>query len=231
MTLRYRDLEHSRVHAGLGVRLIDEYTQKPPIGWTRVYLDVADGGAWRELSPEIVRRTTTSGGVVWFPWLERYRDAAGHAPGKYRVRVAAELAAPAYLSDGDGVEVLVAPYDDAAPPVGTPPIVEIALLPAANYPFGPGVPVLHGAVEDHLGERVPRARVGWGDPGGGTALVTDEVLSDADGEFCLPMRRAPRATPIEITAQRPAPPAAGKHGSASVRLPDDLSRFLTIQIL
>jgi len=93
MTLRYRELEHTRLHAGLGVRLVDAYTQQAAIGWTRVDLDIADGGTWRELSPDTVRRVTTSGGVIWFPWLERQRDARGGAAGNYRVRVAAERAA------------------------------------------------------------------------------------------------------------------------------------------
>lgn len=231
MTLRYRELEHTRLYAGLGVRLVDAYTQQAVIGWTRVELDIADGDTWRELSPDTVRRVTTNGGVIWFPWLERQRDARGGAAGKYRVRVAAELGVPAYLFDRDGVEVLVAPYDDAAPPAGTPPVVELKLLPAAGYPFGAEVPVLHGAVKDASGEPVPRALVSWSDPGLGPPLITDEVLSDEDGEFRLPMRRAPRATPIAINARRPPPPAAGKHGAASVRLPDDLPAFLTIQIL
>ena len=228
MTLRYRELEHTRLCAGLGVRLIDDHTQQPPIGWTRVFLDVDDDGAWRELSPDGVRRAITNGGVVWFPWLERRRDARGRGPGRYRVRVAAELGTPAYLFDRDGVEVLVAPYDDAAPPAGTPPIVEIALLPAAHYPFAAAVPVLRGAVKDALGAPVPRALVAWSAPGDGPPLVTDEVLSDEDGEFSLPMRRAPHATPIEVTARRPPPPEPGRQRTVSVRLPADLSTFFTM---
>jgi hypothetical protein len=226
--LRYRDLESTRLYAGLGVRLLDDYTQQQPIGWTRVFLDVDDGGgAWRELTPD-VRRTITGGGLVWFPWLERRRDARGRGPGRYRVRVAAELGAPAYLFDRDGVEVLVAPYDDAASPAGIPPVVEITLLPAANYPFGPAVPVLHGVVRDALGAPVPRALVAWAPPAGEPPLVTDEVLSDEDGEFRLPMRRAPRATPIEVTARRPAPPEPGRYRTVTVQLPVDPSTYLTM---
>jgi len=228
VTLRYRDLESTRLYAGLGVRLVDAYTRQPPIGWTRVFLDVDEGGAWRELAPDAARRTTTNGGVIWFPWLERRRDARGRGPVRYRVRVAAELGTPAYLFDQDGVAVLVAPYDEAAPPAGTPPVVEIALLPAAHYPFGAAVPILHGVVQDALGAPVPRALVAWAAPAGEPSLVTDEVLSDDDGEFSLPMRRAPRGTPIDVTARRPPPPEPGKHGTVSVQLPADLSTFLTI---
>jgi len=231
VTLRYRELEHTRLYAGLGVRLIDDYTQQGPIGGTRVLLDADDDGVWRELAPDQVRRTMTAGGVVWFPWLERHRDARGRAPGRYRVRVVAELGVPAYLFDSEGVVVLVAPFDDAVPPAGVPPIIDIALLPSAGYPFGPGVPVLRGAVRDAAGAPLPRALVSWADPqpGSGPPLVTDEVLSDDDGEFGLPMRRAPRGTPIDVTARRP--PDGGSHITVSVRIPDDISTFLTMQIL
>lgn len=228
MTLRYRDLESTRLHAGLGVRLIDDHTQQPPIGWTRVFLDVEEGGAWRELAPDSARRTVTNGGVIWFPWLERRRDARGRGPVRYRVRVAAELGTPAYLFDRDGVEVLVAPYDEASPPAGTPPVVEISLLPAANYPFAAAVPVLRGVVKDALGVPVPRALVAWAAPSGEPSLVTDEVLSDDDGEFNLPMRRAPLGAPIDVTARRPPPPDPGMHRTVSVQLPADLSTFFTM---
>jgi hypothetical protein len=246
VTLRYRDLESTRLHAGLGVRLIDEHTQQPPFGWTRVFLDVADdadagvsdpggtgtgtGGAWRELPPDGARRAVTNGGVIWFPWLERRRDARGRGPSRYRVRVLAEHGTPAYLFDREGVEVLVAPYDDAAPPAGTPPVVEIALLPAAHYPFAAAVPVLRGAVRDEGGAPVPRALVAWAMPAaaGGSPLVTDEVLSDEDGEFSLPLRRAPHGVPIEVSARRAPPPLPGAHRAVSVQLPADLSAFLTI---
>jgi len=231
VTLRFRELEHTRLHAGLGVRLVDDYTGQGPIGWRRILLDIDDGGALRELPPTLVRRTLTSGGVVWFPWLERHRDARGLPPRKYRVRIVAELYTPAYLFDAEGVEVLVAPYDDATPPAGTPPVVEIPLLPAANYPFGPEVAILRGAVEDAAGERVARALVRWLDPGLGAPLVTDEVLSDDDGEFNLPMRRAPRGVPIDVHAERPPPPDPGPQRTVSVQLPAALSTFLTIQIL
>ena len=231
MTLRYEELESSRLYAGFGVRLLDAYTGQGPIGRTRVDLDIADGGAWRELTPDLAQRVSTPGGVVWFPWLEHHRDARGRAPGRYRVRVTSELSTPAYLFDQGGIEVLVAPYDDATPPTGTPPTIEIELLPAAGYPFSPIVPVLRGAVRDEAGQPMPRALVGWVDPKLGPPLITDRVLSDDHGEFHLPMRRAPHATPIEIQARRPPPPPGGKRAAASVRLPDDLPKFLTIQFL
>lgn len=228
MTLRYRDLESTRLYAGLGVRLVDVYTRQSPIGWTRVFLDADEDGAWRELLPDAARRTTTNGGVIWFPWLQRRRDARGRGPVKYRVRAAAEFGTPAYLFDRDGALALVAPYDEAAPPAGTPPVVELALLPAANYPFGAAVPVLRGVVRDALGAPVPRALVAWAAPAADPSLVTDEVLSDDDGEFSLPMRRTPRGTPIDVTARRPPPPEPGTHRTVSVQLPRDLSTYLTL---
>jgi hypothetical protein len=231
--LRFRELEHTTLHAGLGVRLIDDHTNVLAFGLRRIFLDVDDAGTWREVPPELLQRATTASGVVWFPWLEKVRDARGRLPRRYRVRATAEYYAPAYLYDAEGVEVLVDPYDDVTPPAASPAPVDITLLPAASYPYDPSVPVLRGRVEDIFGEPVPHARVGWLDPTVPPAppLVTDLVLSDDDGEFSLPMRRAPFATPIEIHARRPPPPFPGRFRKQLVQLPGDLSTFLTMTIL
>jgi hypothetical protein len=94
------------------------------------------------------------------------------------------------------------------------------------YPHADAVPVLRGSVVDTVGVPVVNALVSWFDP----TLQTDSVLTDVDGEFSLPMRRAPRDTPININAQRPPPPAGGRSGDTIVRIPQDLSTFHTIQI-
>src|SRR5262249_21017369 len=157
---------------------------------------------------------------IWFPYLERYADARGRAPRTYRVRVSAEFYVPRYSYDADGVDVQVAPYDDVNPPAFVPAQPQkIGLLPTATYPYADAVPVLRGNVIDPAGEPVVNALVSWTD---GT-LQTDSVLTDADGEFNLPMRRAPRDTPINIQAQRPPPPAGGRSGAIIARIPQDLS--------
>jgi hypothetical protein len=234
VTLRFRELEFSRVHSGLGVRLIDDHTQAAPFGWKKISLDIDDGGTWRELDPDLVRRATTASGIVWFPWLERHRDAYGLSPRKYRVRVAAEFSTPLYLYDREGIEVFVDPYDDTTPPASSPAPIDIVLVPTASYPFAPAVPVLRGAIEDIFGERIPNTLVSWIDPTTPPPtppLVVDQVLSDADGEFNLPMRRAPTGVSIDIYARRPPPPIPGKNRKVPVMLPADLSTFHTIQIL
>jgi hypothetical protein len=86
---------------------------------------------------------------------------------------------------------------------------------------------LHGEVLDDTGARVPAALVTWLS----ATLVTDSVLSDEDGEFTLPLRRAPRGTALDVRAERPAPPPGGKSGDIIVRVPQDLTTFQTIQIL
>ena len=87
---RFRELEYTGLHAGLGVQLTDEYTSGPAFGPRRVFLDADDAGTWREVPPEIQPRTTTAGGVLWFPHLEHVRDARGLPARRYRVRVAAD---------------------------------------------------------------------------------------------------------------------------------------------
>lgn len=228
--LRFRELEHTTLHSGIGVRLVDEYTNDSPPGWSVIELDIEDSpGQWRELDEKIVRRLKTPSGVTWFPWREHYRDARLLPPRNYRVRASSEFTTPRYAYDSDGIEQFVAPYDDDNPPAAAPiaPLV-ISLLPKANYPFAPAVPVVHGAVIDINGDRVVNALVSWSVPG----VVGDAVLTDDDGEFSLPMRRAVQDnSQIVVVAERPPPPAGGRFGSVMVRLPSDLNTFFTIQIL
>jgi hypothetical protein len=238
VTLRFRELEPTTLHAGLGVSLIDDYTQDQAFGPRQIYLDIDDGGGvWRELSVDVLRRATTAGGVTWFPWLERYRDARGRPPRNYRVRVVADYYTPSYQYTDDGVVVTVYPFDDVTPPaVSTGPVV-IHLLPAASYPLDPNVPVIRGAITNIFGDRVPNTFVSWVDvrpspPAPVVPLVTDLVLTDADGEFALPMRRAPVAVQVELYARRPPPPGPpGPSRTVMVTLPADLSTFQNIMIL
>ena len=230
--LQFRELEHSSLFAGLGVQLIDEFESVPaqgfevaPIGWTDVEISVDDGGGvFRRIDATSVR---TPGGVIWFPYLERYPDARGRAPRTYRIRVTAQFYVPRYAYDADGVDIQVAPYDDVNQPAFVPTLpAKIGLLPTAMYPYADAIPLLHGRVVDTANAPVIDALVSWID----ASLQTESVLTDADGEFSLPMRRAPRDTPIDIHAERPPPPAGGRSGDTIVRIPQDLSTFHTIQI-
>lgn len=229
--LGFRELEHSTLYAGVGVQLVDEFASVPaqdlvvpPLGATRVELDLDDAGTWRPVARTAVH---TPGGVAWFPYLERHADARDRAPRSYRIRVWAQLYTPRYAYDADGVIVQVAPYDDEHAPAFTPGLpVKVALVPNAAYPYPDAVPILRGGIVDTSGAPVTLALVSWID----AALQTDAVLTDADGEFSLPLRRAPRDTPIVVHAERPPPPAGGRSGDVIVRIPQDLSTFHTIQI-
>ncbi len=232
--LRFRELESSAVYAVLGVQLIDEFAsvpagglEMPPLGWTTIDIDVDDGGVWRAVDPSTLVTARSPAGIVWFPWLEHHADARGMAPRNYRVRVGAEHYTPRYRYDSEGVTVSVSPYDDNNPPASSPAApAKITLLPTSTYPFAPAVPVLRGVVVDTSNAPVPDAMVSWTYG----ALQAESVLTDADGEFALPMRRAPLDTPIDVHAERPPPPGAGPSGDVIVRIPQDLSTFHTIQI-
>ncbi|HEY6035975.1 MAG TPA: carboxypeptidase-like regulatory domain-containing protein [Kofleriaceae bacterium] len=228
--LGFRELESSNLYAGLGVQLIDEFAsvpsanvEAPPLGWATIEIDIDDGGGtYRTLDPGVLVTMRTPSGVVWYPWLERHADARLLVARNYRVRVSAGVYAPRYAYDSDGVVVAVSPYDDNNPPaaIAVAP-TKILLLPTATYPFAPAVPILRGLVIDTSNAPVPNALVSWID----AALQTDAVLTDADGEFALPMRRAAINTPIDIHAERP-----GLAGDTIIRIPQDLSISHTIQI-
>lgn len=237
--LQFRQLESSSLYAGLGVQLIDDYESTPavgptpafdasPIGWVQIELDIDDAGTWRPLDPEVLKVSRTAGGVTWFPWLEHYRDASLKQPRKYRVRVTAEHYTPRYQFDQEGVEVTVFPYDDNTPPGTLPTGPErIVLLPAATYPFAPNVPVLRGNVRD-LATLTPQpnAIVTWSQG----ALRSDTVLTDADGEFTLPLRRAPQdGSQVFIHTERP-PLGTGPSADEVVHLPQDLPIFQELKI-
>lgn len=229
--LVFRELESSSLYAGLGVQLIDEYTSVPALGIETapflpvdIELDVDEAGTWRALDMETVKTRRTASGIIWFPWLEHYRDARGMTPRTYRVRVRSDVYVPRYAWDSAGVAQQVFPYDDVTPPGGPAnPLIKLPLLPSPTYPFGDSVPVLAGAVEE-AGVRVPEALVSWSD----ASLQTDSVLTDADGEFRLPMRRAPTDNtqfPVEAIT-----PFGGPSGFETIRIPQDLLTFLTIPI-
>ena len=232
--LRFRELEHTSLYSGLGVRLVDDFTKADAFGPYTISVDIGDNGTFRELPGDVYQRTVTAGGITWFPWLEHYADARGKTAREYRVRVTADHYTPAYAWDSEGVTTIIEPYDDVTEPGAFHPVIEIPLLPAASYPFDARVPLLRGAIEDIFGDRVPLTRVTWIDttfPAPVPPLVTDTVLSDADGEFILPMSRAPLGVNVDVFARRPPPPFPGKQRKVSVSLPADLSTFHVITIL
>ena len=227
MTLRFRELESTALHSGLGVRLVDDHTGQAALGWIKVELDIDDNNTWRPVERPVA---VGGGGVIWYPWLEHYRDARGLPPRKYQVRVAAENYVPLYSFDQSGVDALVEPYDDDNFPAAQPDPIEVTLLPLASYPFLPDVQRVRGRVVDASNAPVSGALVEWLHP----TLKTDRVLTDEDGELVLPLRRAPIT---DLGAPTPVPPITVRArrgaltGQVAVQIPADLSTFQTIQIV
>lgn len=229
--LRFRELEFSALYAGLGVQLVDEYASVPafnldasPLAPVEIQLDVDDGGTWRALDMEMVETSRSAGGIFWFPWLEHHRDATGMVPRTYRVRVRSDAYVPLYQWDAAGIEQQIFPYDDVTPPAGPAnPLIRLQLLPSPTYPFADGVPVISGVVLE-AGVPVSDALVSWSD----ATLQTDRVLTDEDGEFRLPLRRAPNDnTQFSVDA---ITPFGGPSGFKIIRIPQDQLTFLTITI-
>lgn len=226
----FRELESSSLYAGLGVKLVDDYASVPaagieatPPGWSVIELDIDDNGTWRQLDPKTLVVIRTQSGVTWFPWLERYRDATNLPARNYRVRITADALTPRYRATSDGIVIPVSPYDDNSPPAALPSApLKVSMLPSATYPFAPGVPVLRGLVVDGASVPVADALVSWDD----ATLQTDAVLTDSDGEFSLPMRRAPvNNVAIVVKAERGA-----LSGDVIARIPQTISTFQIISI-
>jgi hypothetical protein len=230
--LQFRELEFSALYAGLGVQLVDEYASVPalnldvgPLASVEIELDIDEGGGnWRALDMGTVKTRRSAAGILWFPWLEHYRDATGMLPRSYRVRVHSDVYVPLYEWDTTGVEQQVFPYDDVTAPGGPAnPLLRLSLLPSPTYPFADGVPVISGVVLE-AGVPAPDVLVSWSH----ASLQTDRVLTDEDGEFRLPLRRAPRDNtqfPVEAIT-----PSGGPSGFKTIRIPQDQLTFLTITI-
>lgn len=203
----WREVERAHLYAGFGVELVHAHDGRPPRGKVDLAFEI-DVGGWRPapLVPRWIRP-----GLAFLPALERYRDAAGRSPRTYRVKVSAELYLPLYTwQELPGIDVLVAPWDEANPPAVTLDApVRIPLLPRAGHPFDVR-PVLRGYVINPNGS--PLA----------TALVEFDgmqVLTDAAGEFALPMPRAPAGTSLVDVS---AVPTDGRSAAFPVTLPDEL---------
>jgi hypothetical protein len=96
------------------------------------------------------------------------------------------------------------------------------LLPSPNYPFDPILPVLRGVVVDQATlAPVPNAQV--------MVNNVDQVLTDEDGLFALPIRftnyNPALPVPVDALDQR-----NNRTGSINVTVPGDLARSQTIPI-
>jgi hypothetical protein len=205
-------------YSPIGMRLIDELTNQVPIGNVYSFLDIKDAsGVWRETGIQSSRNTDA---VLAYPGLERHATVTGLQPPQYRVRLKADFYIPYYLINADGIVFNAYPYNDTNPPaqVVTVP-TDTPLLPATNYPFAPQIPVLRGIVVDASGKAVANASVSQGN--------TERVLSDAQGQFALPLRWVQQNTlvPIDASDARTA-----RTGSIHIQIPAALGKSQKISI-
>ena len=204
--------ERLMLYSPIGLRLVDDFTGRAPIGRVRVLLDRRDAaGGWEATDVQAVR---TPSDVVTFPGLGRSAQA-GAPPTRYRVRIEATYYRPDYLMTDDGIEFDVHPYDDSTPPAAFPMLPQgLFLMPAPNYPYPNHVRVLRGEVRDAANDPVANAEV--------TESVNERVLTDARGGFALPLRWPPLsgAVPIDAVDHRPNP---DRTGQIIVTLPADLA--------
>lgn len=210
--------ERSELFTPIGLRLLDDFSGKGPLGGVQAILDAEESpGVWRETD---VQAVTSDSGFLIYPGLERRSEVVGVPARRYRVRLDCRFYRGHYQANADGIEFDAHPYNDSHPPAvtaGGPQ--DTFLLPAATYPFPNHVRVLHGTVTDNLGVPVADVLV--------TEGVRERVLSDERGSFSLPLRWVAQSTTITIDAldQRTA-----KTGSVNVTLPGGLATSHTIVI-
>lgn len=206
-----------RMHAPIGLRLIDDLTGKEPFGAVKASLEIQDGGDWLPTSIEAV---LTPSMVVTYPGLGRQFDTT-MPPRHYRVILDVRHYIPSYRTTDDGVEFDAPPYSDVSPPVpATTSPVDTVLLPAADYPFPGSVPVLHGVVEDAGGDPVADVLIQEG--------LRERVITDARGAFSLPLRWVNEGVPTVIDA---TDIRNGRAGAINVTLPAALTQNQTITVV
>lgn len=149
------------------------------------------------------------------------RGPVGNA-GSFDVRVT--LSVPGTVVDaGGGAERwqgTVAVWTDQAPP--TPTAQTVRFLPAPDYDFAAGTPLLAGRVVDAAGKPVDRAEVRVVETVGTMTLV-EEVRTRPDGWFRVPMRWSEGNTQVVAAL-------GGLSGTTVIVVPDDLATQPTITL-
>jgi hypothetical protein len=232
--------ERIELYSPIGLRLIDDFTAGPPLGWVRAQLELRDdSGAWRVTN---VDTTRTLSGILAYPGLERRAEVVGKLPRRYRVKLEAEfyrpfyrmipagpvLGPPHYQETADGIEFDAFPYNDANPPTDytvNPPVEiklqvrDVMLVPAVNYPFPTHVRVLRGKVVDATDTPVVDAEV--------RRSNTERGSSGEQGAFALPLRWLPNGISVPIDA---IDHHTGQTGTINITLPQALGSSQTITV-
>jgi hypothetical protein len=193
------------------IQLRDTFSDRPPAGPVSVTLERRAGSTWVALAhPHQLSPT----GNLAFVDLGRTRVPAAVAPFDVRVTVAS-LGTIAEAWNGDAaLTTTITPWASDGPSVPSLPD-SLRLFPGPAYAFPTGTPLLAGRVLDAGGDPVARARV-WATETVQAQQLTEEVRSDADGRFRLPLRWSAGAT--DVRAARGA-----ISGAVTITVPADLS--------
>ena len=210
--------EGSVVYSPVGLRLVDDLTNLPPLGNVQAILDIKDAnGNWQQTG---VLPAMNSDAVLTYPGLERHAIVTGLPTRDYRVRLIADYYIPYYRINADGIVFTAYPFNDENPPkVFAKVPANTALLPAKNYPFPPNIPVLRGVVVDATGKAVQDASVTQGN--------TERAITDEKGRFALPLRWVVPNTNTLIDASNER---NQQTGSITIQIPADLGKSQTISI-
>jgi hypothetical protein len=213
--------ESQILHTPIAVRAIDDLTGGAPLAPVSFALDWQDGPRWVATGIDPVR---TPSGITAWPGLGRVQDPVATPARRYRVRFADQddlrIYRPAYAFLLDGLEFDVDPWNDAIPPttsLGAPE--RVFLWPGVAYPFPRTLPLLRGRTIDGGGAPLADARI---------TGANDHVLSDATGNFCLPIRLTNAAASILVTAEHQR---SGVSGAITVALPRGLGTSVDIQLV
>jgi hypothetical protein len=193
------------------IRLLDTFTGRPPGGPLTVTVERGVGPDWIAFEH---RHQLGAGGDLGFVNLGRTHDP--DTVGSFDVRVT--VTSPGTITEtSNGQAGLVTTVVAWAPSAAIVPALpdELRMYPGPAYAFASGTPLLAGQVVDLDGDPAPRARV-WATATVQSTLLVEEVRSDADGRFRLPLRWSAGATEIRATYGAQA-------GQIVVFVPADLS--------
>lgn len=206
------------MYSPVGFRLVDDFTTREPIGRVGATLELAMSPG--HYVPVDVTTRVTPSAIVVFPGLERRRDANLGTPRRYRIKLTAELYTPHYRGtvngSKDGIDFNAYPYNDDVAPALDPQYIEVALLPAVNYPYESQYPVIHGDVVDTADVPVAGVLV---------SHTAERTYTDANGRYSLPIRF--ESTSADLLAEDLE---TGRHGSKTVSLTDITERDRNLRI-
>ena len=209
--------EHIALFSPIGLRLVDDFTGRAPLGRVSATLDrQVAAGVWE---PTTIPAVLTPSSILTWPGLGRESEPSTAPTRRYRARVEAAQYRPDYLQSADGREFDAPPWDDVHDPVPvTTGPQDLYLYPASGYGFPTWVRVLHGFVEDATGDPVANVLV--------HQASAERALTDERGTFSLPLRWATSGLVVDAVDVR-----TGRSGSHVLNLPADLQSNVTITIV